>query len=572
MYLKKIISIKNYRNISNLEFQFDEEINFIVGENNVGKTNLVELLNGIFNTGKFYEEDFYDVKDPIKIIFQISYSEDELGFFENTFDIDEEYAITITAVQESIDSRVEYCHTESGAYINHRTIKMLNFIYYSSLRSPVKELSFINNIGTGKVLNYIMKRSLETKNLEQMDLLNKDDIDEVIVEVNSKFEKLHGLSREKIEAYLSDDKESIINRLLEVGDSTGRNISKLGDGIQYSFNIFLNILELLVHLKTTKKTEDYENLLIKNEEGRKYLPLIIGLDEPEIHQHPYRQRALIKSIRKIIDNENENFLEIVKELFDIDGFIGQVFVVTHSPNILLDDYKQIVRVYKQETNVGATSGNALNFEKDIHKHLRRSFMYFKEAMFAKSVILVEGDTEFGAVPVFAKKLGYDLDDESVGIIKLDGADGVLKYLELFKSFKINVIAILDKDKEDTYTGNSDINFTTGEDFEEEIFDEFSFDQYLKYLESIEKHKFLIPYLKSKIEEFNIHEFIKMPTKCKISKEIGEIIMSEIRINEISELRNVKNAINGALLAEFADAVPKAFKDVIKEALGESSYE
>lgn len=566
MYLKKILSIENYRNLANVEFQFNDEINFIVGENNIGKTNLVELFNVTLNTGKFCEEDFYDIKEPIKIIFQIEYDEDELGFFENTFNIDEEYTITITAVQESIDSRVEYCHTESGTYINPRTIKMLNFIYYSSLRSPIKELSFTNNIGTGKVLNYIMKRSLETKNLEQMDLLNKDDIDEVIVEVNSKFEKLNGLSREKIEVYLNNDKENIINRLLEIGDSTGRNISKLGDGLQYSFNIFLNILELLVHLKVTKRPEDYENLLFKNEDGEKYLPLIIGLDEPEIHQHPYRQRALVKSIRKIINNENEDFLEIIKELFDIDGFTGQVFVVTHSPNILLNDYKQIVRLYKQEENVGVTSGDALNFEPDIHKHLSRSFMYFKEAMFAKSVILVEGDTEFGAVPVFAEKLEYNLDDEGVGIVKLDGADGVLKYLELFKAFKIDAVAILDKDKEATYTGKPEIKFTTGEDFEEEIFDQFTFKQYFEYLQVIGKYTFLIPYLKGRIEGFDPREFSKIPTKYEIPEEVGKLIMPEIRETEIVALRDVKNSINGALLAKLADEVPNSFKSVIEEAI------
>ena len=70
MYIKKIVSIENYRNLSDVEFQFDEEINFIVGENNIGKTNLVELLNVIINTGKFYEKDFFDVREPIKVVFQ----------------------------------------------------------------------------------------------------------------------------------------------------------------------------------------------------------------------------------------------------------------------------------------------------------------------------------------------------------------------------------------------------------------------------------------------------------------------------------------------------------------------
>ncbi|MDQ4681116.1 hypothetical protein, partial [Stenotrophomonas maltophilia group sp. RNC7] len=113
---------------------------------------------------------------------------------------------------------------------------------------------------------------------------------------------------EGIEAYLSDDKENVINRLLEIGDSFGRPLSKLGDGVQYSFNVFLNILELLVHLKTTKKDEEFNNMLIEDEEGDKYLPVLLALDEIEIHQHPYRQRTIIKEIRKIMRNENDEFV------------------------------------------------------------------------------------------------------------------------------------------------------------------------------------------------------------------------------------------------------------------------
>ncbi|MDK2919862.1 MAG: putative ATP-dependent endonuclease of the family [Candidatus Petromonas sp.] len=572
MYINKIIRIENYRNLSGLVFEFNKEINFIVGENNVGKTNLLELLNKIIRIGKFSEQDFYNVKEPIKVVFQVTYDDDELGFFENIFDVDDELSITITATQENVDSRIEYSHAYSQTYINPKTIKMLNFIYYSSLRFPNKELNFSKNVGTGKVLNYIMKRSLENKNLEQLDLLNKNDIDEVIEEVNKKLQKLNGLASEKIKAYLSDDKENIINRLLEIGDVTGRNISELGDGLQYSFNIFLHILEVLVHLKTTKKDEDFKSLLITDENGLRYLPLIIGLDEPEIHQHPYRQRALIKSVKEIIDNENKEFSQIIKELFGVDGFLGQVFIVTHSPSILLDDYEQIVRIFKYKDGVGVACGRTLDFEDDTHKHLKRSFVYFKEAMFAKSVLLVEGDTEFGAVPVLAKKLNYDLDENGVGLVKMDGADAVLKYLELFEAFNINAIAILDRDKENNYSGNEKIIFTYGIDFEEEIFNIFSFKEYLKYLKTIDNYSFLIRILRRKIHDFDVRAFSLNPTEMEISNTVGEEVMTEIRENEIKELRNVKNFINGALLAKYVSKVPQSFENAIEKLVRGNRYE
>ncbi len=567
MYIKKIKEINNYRNLSTTQFSFAKKINFIVGENNIGKTNIMELMNKLIKVGKFEESDFTDVREQIKVIFSIRYGTSELGFFENTFDIDDERVITITAVQENVDSRIEYSHTESESYISPKNLKMLNFIYYSSLRTPNKELSFNNNVGTGKVLRYIMKKSLEKKNIDQMDLLKQDDIVEVLTEVNGTLDKLNGLSSEKIEAFLSEDNENIINRILEIGDTNKRNLSKLGDGLQYSFNIFLNILDLLVHLKTTKKEEAFENLLIINSHGKKFMPIILGLDEPEIHQHPYRQRALIKSIKGIINNKNPKFKQIIKDLFDIDGFIGQVFVTTHSPNILLNDYKQIIRLYKDGNAVKSASGNAITFTTDEKKLLQSSFMYFKEAMFAKAVILVEGDTEYGAVPVFAERLKYNMDELSVGVFKLDGADGVKKYLKLFNGFKIDAKAILDKDKEVDYTGDAQITFTTGKDFEEDIFDNFTFDSYLEYLVEINKFSFLIGKLRNKIDDFDRVAFLEDPTSYEIDDDVKVELMQEMKSTELEELAKVKNAVNGALLAEYVNEVPQAFDDIIEDVLG-----
>lgn len=40
----KNLKLENFRNISNLNLEFDEEINIICGENAQGKTNIIEAL------------------------------------------------------------------------------------------------------------------------------------------------------------------------------------------------------------------------------------------------------------------------------------------------------------------------------------------------------------------------------------------------------------------------------------------------------------------------------------------------------------------------------------------------
>lgn len=41
----KDISVENYRNLNSATITFDESCNFIVGENNLGKSNILNLLN-----------------------------------------------------------------------------------------------------------------------------------------------------------------------------------------------------------------------------------------------------------------------------------------------------------------------------------------------------------------------------------------------------------------------------------------------------------------------------------------------------------------------------------------------
>ncbi|WP_303984279.1 ATP-dependent nuclease [Niallia circulans] len=566
MQVSKICNIDNYRNLSGMKVNFNENINFIVGKNNTGKSNLLELLNILINTGKFYESDFHDVRAPIEVTFQVKYTDDEVGYFEDNFDVDDKLQITVVAKQNSVDDRIEYYHKDSAAFISPKKIKGLNFIYYSSLRIPSKELNFNRNLGTGKVLSYLMKESLKQESVEEVELLDTSKINKVIKVLNGQIKKLNGLTNEKIEAYINNDNENLVNRIVEIGDDFKRNLNDLGDGIRYGFNIFLHILELLVHLKTTTKEENYEKLMISMPNDKKYIPLILGLDEPEIHQHPYRQRALIKSVQKIINNANQEFAELLKELFGIDGFLGQVFVVTHSPNILLNEYKEIIRLHNQEGVVKATSGININFDPKIHKHLIRSFAYIKEAMFSESVILVEGDTEFGAVPVFASRMGHDIDEDGIGVIKLDGADSVKRCLQLYRAFEIPVSAIIDKDKEASYMGERDVFFTTEIDFEEEVYSLYSLKEYMKYLIEVDKVRSLIRIFKQEIDQFNVAEFLKNPTEYEIEGTIAEKIMTKIKDEQLQFLKKNKTAVNGALLSTYVNEVPSCFKSVIENAL------
>lgn len=573
VHISEIKEINNYRNLSGKQISFDSKLNFIIGENNIGKTNILELLNNIFAIGKFDENDFFDVLNPIKVKFTLKYDDSELGFFENNFDIEDEHAITIVARQDSVDQRIEYYHDiPTKPLISVSVIKKLNILYYYAQRMPSKEVDFRKTQGSGKVLNYLIQHSLEQSGIEEKDIIKKTKLNGIVKGVNKQIGSLNSITGDYVNAYVNENANKIIGRILELGDENGRGLNFLGEGIQYAFNILLQIIEIIYSVKSTRKLEYFVDRLIENEKGDKLFPLFIVLDEPEIHQHPYRQRSLIKKIQDLIDNKNGTFLELLKALFDVDGLKGQIFIATHSPNILLNDYKQFIRIYNR---IGATSntleiiaGNKIILDDKLYKHFLRSFVYLKEAMFSKCIVFVEGDTENGAIPVFARRMGLNLDEKNIGVVKLDGADSVENCMKLYSNFGIKSIAIIDKDKKSNYSHLQDIYFTKENDFEEDVYTNFKLDDYLKYNKKMGNIDAFIGILKRHRIIFNIPSFKDDPSTCVIDDATQKEIMKEIRTNELAKLKGTKNTSKAIMLAEHVTVIPLVFKKVINILLKE----
>ena len=303
------------------------------------------------------------------------------------------------------------------------------------------------------------------------------------------------------------------------------------------------------------------------QENKKFFPLFLVLDEPEIHQHPYRQRSLVKKIEALMNNENQDFIQLLNELFGIDGLLGQIFIATHSPNILLNDYRQFIRVYKPIGNqevLNIVSGMDLEIDDKLYKHMLHNFIYLKEAMFSKYIVFVEGDTENGALPVFAKRMAFDMDERGIGVVKLDGADSVKRCMELYNQFGIKCIAVIDKDKKSSYGSEADIYFTKANDYEEDIYDNFDLYDYMKCCKELEMLNSFIGILRRKGLSFDPVDFINDPTSLEINETLRSEIMNENKADQLEKLRQSNNAAKGAILAENVTVIPPAFEKIIKK--------
>ena len=571
MYISEIVEINNYRNLTGKTITFNDTLNFLIGENNIGKTNILELINICLAIGKFAETDFMDITLPIKIKFKVKYSNEEIGYFEDNFDVDDSNSITLVAVQDSVDERINYYHdTPNQTKIGMATIRTMNILYYYAQRMPSKEVDFRKTSGSGKVLNYLIQHSLEQSEIQEKDILKKTKLKNIVKNVNIQIKKINTITGDSVSAYVETEVDKLVCRLLGLGDENGRELSSLGEGVQYAFNILLQIIEIIYNVKVTRKPEDFEERLI-NRDGKKLFPLFLVLDEPEVHQHPYRQRSLIRKIKALIENNNQEFLNLLKDLFDIDGLTGQIFIATHSPNILLDNYRQFIRLYKStgtDSQLKIVSGMNVVIDDKLYKHMLHNFIYLKDTMFSKCIIFVEGDTENGAIPVFAERMGLDMDERGIGVIKLDGADSVKRCMALYKSFGIKSIALIDKDKKESYSSEPDIYFTKANDYEEDVYDNFKLTDYLKSCKELSGVEPYIPILRREGLNFNPGQFVENPANIEIDDTLQMKIMVENKDRELQKLKQSKNAAKGAVLAGYVTVIPPAFEKIINKLIKE----
>ena len=121
-------------------------------------------------------------------------------------------------------------------------------------------------------------------------------------------------------------------------------------------------------------------------------------------------------------------------------------MVTHSTDSLVNDYRQIIRIYWDDRKkVQAACGASFHFDREIEKHLIMHFPEVKEALYSKCTILVEGETEYGSFGYFAKTLGVNFDYHGICLINARGESSISKIAQLVRRFHIPAVCLYDRD-------------------------------------------------------------------------------------------------------------------------------
>lgn len=547
MYIKWM-HIENYRNLADVTLSFHNDINYFVGENAVGKSNFLDLLEIIMECNGFVESDFTDVNKPIRIDFEISLG--ELNY-KSMYTADEgpTYRLRLEQVVQEVYPRL---YRVTDAEIEPMPLSMIRHALYVCHRdTSEQELFSIPSsiyVELGQLLQaYVSRLEMPT-----------DDFQREIVSL-----------RKDLDPYCMLNIQHLVE-VLSTSSAMERKYS--ADNVRLIMAVALKILAQ-IYMKVSSATTNLESLLVYDAKGHKFLPIFISVDEPELHLSPYLQRAVLNYYRQIATNENEEFLALLRDIFKIDGLLGQLFVVTHSTDALVDDYRHIIRLYRDENNmVCAACGVTFNFPKEVEKHLIMHFPEAKEALYARCIIIVEGETEYGSFRGFGKKLGVDFDYFGICLINARGESSISKLQKLFNRFSIPTVALYDRDVEGKYAkAHSNIFYT------EEICFEMDF---VSYLLAMHKRSIMDTIIKDIIDDARPmvtkdmarRGYAKLGiTKSQIVQRclsnISDRKSDDLHIYYFSWFYANKGVIVGRRISQFLDAsmIPPAFIAVIERA-------
>ena len=547
MYIKWM-HIENYRNLADVTLSFHNDINYFVGENAVGKSNFLDLLEIIMECHGFVESDFTDVNKPIRIDFEISLG--ELNY-KSMYTADEgpTYRLRLEQVVQEVYPRL---YRVTDAEIEPMPLSMIRHALYVCHRdTSEQELFSIPSsiyVELGQLLQaYVSRLEMPT-----------DDFQREIVSL-----------RKDLDPYCMLNIQHLVE-VLSTSSAMERKYS--ADNVRLIMAVALKILAQ-IYMKVSSATTNLESLLVYDAKGHKFLPIFISVDEPELHLSPYLQRAVLNYYRQIATNENEEFLALLRDIFKIDGLLGQLFVVTHSTDALVDDYRHIIRLYRDENNmVCAACGVTFNFPKEVEKHLIMHFPEAKEALYARCIIIVEGETEYGSFTGFGKKLGVDFDYFGICLINARGESSISKLQKLFNRFSIPTVALYDRDVEGKYAkAHSNIFYT------EEICFEMDF---VSYLLAMHKRSIMDAIIKDIIDDARPmvtkdmarRGYAKLGiTKSQIVQRclpnISDRKLDDLHIYYFSWFFANKGVIVGRRISQFLEAsmIPPAFIAVIERA-------
>lgn len=431
MYIYKIV-IKNFRNLKEFTWKPDKHINVLFGHNGCGKTNIAEALSYLLTPNKFKmyfeKSDYHMGNRENKIVIQAWLA--DIESFEAgmslhiqhinkddepvTDDSEEETKQVIILQLESVaEDKMEWTFVLSTGRqpCLNKDRTAIDYNYIDTSRNPLKEVGLQEK----SILYQLAKDSIG----EELDNISKDVVgyaNEKLAEsqvITDYLDTLKGMGRldiiDKYSLLLKNPESSWNSSGYELGTQEGD--AKLSFDMQSS-----GIQSLFLLLLMKKKLEGAG---------------IVFIEELEQSLEPKNQKYIADEYRKLK--------------------AGQIFITSHSVDIISHfDYNNIFIVLESGAKCLFESQSA-TFIKEVTRTNKKSFI---ASLMCEKILLVEGESELGAFPIYSYSNGLTMSYLDLDILRVGGKGNFKMYAEAYKKFGKKVSVLLDNDADVRSTINS----------------------------------------------------------------------------------------------------------------------
>ena len=416
----KVYDFRQFKSVDGapgLKITFHKGLNALIGENDSGKSAVIDALKLVLLTQsneyiRPSDEDFYkpvgeDACSEFKIDCTISdFTQNEaknfieyLSFNQTENGIEYTLELHYRAWKEGhkIYQELRVGDIDDGISIDGKARELLKAVYLKPLRDAEREMSS----GRGSRISQILLNHRVFKDKKEHAVLD------IFRDANQRIEnyfigdtdgkRILQTIRSNLESF--SDKGQASNAELKTSDiqlkaileSLSLNAPEINPGLGE-----LNLLFIAAEL-----------LLLKDDtDGGLKLALI---EELEAHLHPQAQLRLISYLQ---NEYNENNVQII--------------ISTHSPILASKINLKNLILMKNGAGYDLAEGRT-GLQKGDYLFLQRFLDSTKANLFfAKGIIMVEGDAENILVPVLADILGYPLEKYGISIVNV-GSTAFLRY-------------------------------------------------------------------------------------------------------------------------------------------------